>query len=261
MSTTYQDMQDRIIALLTLDGWSNGYPLPDPSFLANYGISEFVQETNYNQESAIIQTVAGQAQYAMISDLPNFPPGNPLGPRKWLSWNDDALYNILPGTPGQGQYIFQTTREKLRETDVQYLDLPPSTPLCWYLANDQVIGLYPAPVTSGILIQFSGNRDLPPLVNDTDTLPWMDRYTEACCLFGTVYYAKLQARGEGLQTLARYIAEAMDLAAKFNQAFAAKQSALINRRVARPYPDYMDAGNSAFWYGPVNSGGPFPGQS
>jgi hypothetical protein len=243
MSTTYLQAQDRVMDLIRLGAWSNSFTPPDPSYLVNYGAGEFIRNTNYNQESALIQTVAGQLVYGLTSDLPDFPPGFPLGPRKWYSINDDALWQIVPGAPGSASYLPQTTRQKLRMTDIQYLDCPASIPLCWYIANDQEIGLYPPPSQSGIYVQFSGNRDIPDLVEPDDTFPWHDRYTEACCLFGAYQFGKTIARGEELQTLGRYLKEAMDLCAEFSQDFTDKEAALINRNIQQPSQDYLLTGN------------------
>lgn len=260
MSTTFQIAQDRVMGLLRLGGWSNSEVPPDPAYLVNWGMMEFIIETNYNQTKALIQTVANQAEYQMISDLPDFPPGYPLGPLKWLSWNDDALYNINPLQRGQGQPIYQWTEEKLREYDRMYSDCPASTPFSWYVSNDQTIGLYPPPATSGIYIQFSGNRELPPLVNADDTFPWMDQFTEAVCLYGAIHHGKPIARGEELQTLGRYMKDAADIVITFNQQSADKQASLINRRCAPPGNSYLQSGWGWTWPFPVQSTGPFGGQ-
>jgi len=244
---TFDDMQQRVIQLLTLGGWSNGFPAPNPAALVQYGKQEFIRYTNTNQETAIIQTVPNQAVYNMISDI--LPVGQPIGDRMWLSWNDDALWNISQSIVGQGSYFPQTTRQKLRKVDVQYLDIPSSVPQAWYVAEPQKIGLYPPPADGGILIQFSGNRDLPDLQAEDDTLPWLDRYIEAVCLLGAYYFAKPIARGEELGTLARYHAEAMDLVKEFNQDSVDQEAALINRYVCMPRTGYLDNGNRYFpWY-------------
>ena len=233
----YFEGQNRVEQLITLGGWSNAQPPPDLGFLFNYGIGEFVRYTEDNQETVVIMTLPGQATYFLTSET------NPIiGYRKWYSWNDDALWNILPGTPGNGSYLPQSTRQKIRQNDIQYLDCPPSIPYVWYKAQDQQIGLYPAPADGGVLIQFSGNRMLPPLVNYTDEIIWHERYGEACALFGAHYYGKAYARGEELQTLSRYHSEALEMVAEFCQDSNNKEAALINRIVQQPPQDYLDAG-------------------
>jgi hypothetical protein len=250
-------MMLRIENLITLGSWSNCQPPPDYQFLANWGKAEFVRYTNDNQERAIIVTVAGQAEYPMCGQ----DPFDPLDFRKWFAWNDDALWNILPGTPGNGSYLPQSTRNKIRNADSQYLDTPASIPYCWYKAQDQVVGLYPVPADPGVYVQLSGNRDLPPLESYEDELPWHERYVEACCLFGAYFYGKSYARGEELQTLTRYSTEAGLLVAEFNQDNNDKEACLVNRYVQAPIQEYMDAGSRVTWPYLTPSSGPWPGQN
>lgn len=76
---TYSDMQQRVNQLLTLGGWSNSQTPPDPAFLVNFGVGQFVQETQTNQRQFAISTVANQTEYSLISGLPDFPtPDYPL---------------------------------------------------------------------------------------------------------------------------------------------------------------------------------------
>lgn len=257
---TYADMQARVIQLLTLGGWSNSQTPPDPAFLVNFGVGQFVQETKTNQQEAVIATVANQVEYALTSDLPDFPPGFPLGPRKWYALNDDALYQFNPAAIGSAWYLPQTTRVKLRQMDNQYRNAVPSVPYFWYAINDQTIGLYPPPTDSGVLIQFSGNREMEPMQLADETLPWHDKYVEAVCLYGAVYHGKTIARGEELKTLSRYMNEATDLVAEFVQDADDKEAALINRNVCRPRQDYLSTGtrypiawpSNFVWTGPGN---------
>lgn len=253
-------MQTRVNQLLTLGGWSNSQTPPDLGFLVNYGVADFVQETKTNQQEAVIATVANQVEYALTSDLPDFPPGYPLGSLKWYSLNDDALYSFEPGVPGSAWYLPQTTRVKLRQVDVQYRNAVPAVPYWWYQINDQTIGLYPPPSDSGTLIQFSGNREMEQLQLAEETLPWHDKYVEAVCLYGAVYHGKTIARGEELKTLSRYRNEATELVAEFVQDGDDKEAALVNRRVRRPIQDYLSTGtrypiawpSNAVWTGPGN---------
>lgn len=242
MSISYEDMQARVDQLLKVGGWSNSQTPPDLGFLVNFGVGQFVQETQTNQQQGVISTVADQAEYSLISDLPNFPPGFPIGNKKWYTVNDDALYSYNPAAPGSSWYLPQTTRQRLRQNNVEYRDIPPSVPQWWYQANDQSVGLYPPPSTSGTLILFSGNREMEQLQEVDDTLPWHDKYVEAVALYGAVYHGKTIARGEELKTLSRYMNEAKDLVDEFVQDGTDKEAALINRYVARPTQNYISAG-------------------
>lgn len=260
MSTTFAQMQQRVIQLLEVGGWTNSAVPPNAAALVNWGKQEFVRFTNANQETAVIQTVPNQAVYNMIDDLLPVTPF-PIGNRMWLNWNDDALWNLSLSVVGQGSYIYQTTRQKLRQTDPQYLDTPSGVPWAWYMAEPQKIGLYPPPNDGGLYVQFSGSRDLPDLQEEQDTLPWLDRYIEAVCLLGAYYFAKPIARGAELGTLSRYHAEAIDLMQEFSQDGYDKEASLINRYVCIPRTEYIDNGNRFWPYYRTPSGGPFPGQN
>lgn len=258
MTLNYSDMQQRVNQLLTVGGWTNSLTPPDLGFLVNFGVGQFVQETQTNQQQGVISTVANQAEYSLISDLDNFPPGFPLGPRKWYTVNDDALYSYNPAAAGSSWYLPQTTRQRLRQNNVQYRDIPSAVPTFWYQANDQSIGLYPPPSTSGTLILFSGNREMEQLQEADDTLPWHDKYVEAACLYGAVFHGKTIARGEEIRTLSRYTNEATALVAEFVQDSVDKEAALINRYVARPTQSYISAGTRYpfgwLWPGNVYTG-------
>lgn len=259
MSIPYEQMQARVNQLLTLGGWSNSLTPPDLGFLTNFGVSQFIQETQTNQRQFTISTVANQAEYSLLSDLPNFPTAQyPLTDLKYYTVNDDALYSFNSAAPGSSWYLPQTTRQRLRQNNVQYRDVPPAVPTWWYQANDQSLGLYPPPSTSGTLILFSGNREMEQLQEAEDTLPWHDKYVEAVALYGAVYHGKTIARGEELKTLSRYINEATDLVAEFIQDSTDKEAALINRYVARPTQNYISAGTRYpfgwLWPGNVYTG-------
>lgn len=230
----FGQIRDRIDALVTLGGWSNAFPPPDFAFLANEGLRLFTRETQHNIEDCTITTIQNVALYSVL---------DPLDPRKWISFFDDALY-------GGTVWISQTTRDKLRVDNRLWRSTVPGTPVWWYWAGPQLIGLYPPPSTGGTQVTLEGPRHEHVMVEDEDTPSFDDEFHEGVCLFGAWHWGKLHARGEDRAIAEGYLTEALSYTSRYLTSKAGQEAGLVVRRVSRSEQEYMGLGarqSPVFW--------------
>lgn len=228
----FSQLRDRVRALLTLGGWSNSEPAPDYAFLVNEGLRQFTLEAQHNAETVTVTTVIGTKEYSLLL------PANDN--RSWVHIFDDASY-------GTTQWLPQTARDDLIESDPLWRQAASSTPNWWYWAGPNKIGLHPTP-SAVASVYFNGIRHEPVLDADDDTPLAQEEFHEGIALFGAWYHGKLYARGDELAICDRYLAEAKSIAGRCKETEAAKEGRLLVRDVPRTPTEYLGFGSSLRLY-------------
>lgn len=182
-----------------------------------------------------LTVVQDQVEYPLID----------ADPEQWIAFNDDAQMDDTT-------WVWQTTRDQLRVRNRNWRSAASATPLCWYWAAPQTVGLYPPASASGATISFSGPRHEPRLVDDTDTPILDEDFHEGICLFAAWHHGKLYARGAEREIVAAYLAEGEDYVNRVKESMATKEAQLVVRRVQRSPQEYSNTGRLApviFWPG------------
>ena len=214
---TFSELRERTRALCWVGGWSEVQPPPNWALLVRQGHRTFFWEAQVLTNEDTFTTVADTAEYKLTA------------PPDWIALTDVIYDGKAP--------LVASSEASIRRMDPLWLKTPSSTPLYWWITEPNTIRLWPAPITSNVVISVRGYRMDDDLVDDMDVPSCPDIYHEAIALFAAWHHGKLYSRGEDRIILENYLAEARAIVERCREYFASNDSTAFVRRV-RAKPGY-----------------------